>query len=389
MTELLSRLFVKNHKNVTDPRVRTAYGVMVSITGIVVNLLLFLAKFTVGTLFGAISIVADAVNNLSDAGTQIISLISFRISSKPADREHPFGHARIEYVASMIVSFLVLLVGVELLKSSIQQIFSPERPESSPIAIAVLISSILFKLWLALFNRTIGKRINSSVMRATAADSLSDVLSTSAVLVASVIPLFFQDIAWNPDAYMGVIVAILILVAGIRILNDAKNSILGEAPSDEIVQTIANTIAKYPAALGIHDMIVHNYGPGHIIASLHVEVDGKVDVFETHDIIDTIEKELRTDCGIEATIHMDPIVTDDAQINHLRQKALQAVKNVDEALQIHDFRFVSGKSHSNLIFDVVVPFEVKLTDEEIKRAVANEISRIDPNYFTVLTIDRC
>jgi cation diffusion facilitator family transporter len=389
MTELLSRLFVKNHKDVTDPRVRTAYGVMVSITGIVVNLLLFLAKFTVGTLFGAISIVADAVNNLSDAGTQIISLISFRISSKPADREHPFGHARIEYVASMIVSFLVLLVGVELLKSSIQQIFSPERPESSPIAIAVLIGSILFKLWLALFNRTIGKRINSSVMRATAADSLSDVLSTSAVLVASVIPLFFQDISWNPDAYMGVIVAILILVAGIRILNDAKNSILGEAPSDEIVQTIANTIAKYPAALGIHDMIVHNYGPGHIIASLHVEVDGKVDVFETHDIIDTIEKELRTDCGIEATIHMDPIVTDDAQINHLRQKALQAVKNVDEALQIHDFRFVSGKSHSNLIFDVVVPFEVKLTDEEIKRAVANEISRIDPNYFTVLTIDRC
>jgi len=389
MTELLSRLFVKNHKNVTDPRVRTAYGVMVSITGIVVNLLLFLAKFTVGTLFGAISIVADAVNNLSDAGTQIISLISFRISSKPADREHPFGHARIEYVASMIVSFLVLLVGVELLKSSIQQIFSPERPESSPIAIAVLIGSILFKLWLALFNRTIGKRINSSVMRATAADSLSDVLSTSAVLVASVIPLFFQDISWNPDAYMGVIVAVLILVAGIRILNDAKNSILGEAPSDEIVQTIANTIAKYPAALGIHDMIVHNYGPGHIIASLHVEVDGKVDVFETHDIIDTIEKELRTDCGIEATIHMDPIVTDDAQINHLRQKALQAVKNVDEALQIHDFRFVSGKSHSNLIFDVVVPFEVKLTDEEIKRAVATEISRIDPNYFTVLTIDRC
>lgn len=389
MTELLSRLFVKNHKNVTDPRVRTAYGVMVSITGIVINLLLFLAKFTVGTLFGAISIVADAVNNLSDAGTQIISLISFRISSKPADREHPFGHARIEYVASMIVSFLVLLVGVELLKSSIQQIYSPERPESSPIAIAVLIGSILFKLWLALFNRTIGKRINSSVMRATAADSLSDVLSTSAVLVASVIPLFFQDISWNPDAYMGVIVAILILVAGIRILNDAKNSILGEAPSDEIIQTIANTIAKYPAALGIHDMIVHNYGPGHIIASLHVEVDGKVDVFETHDIIDTIEKELRTDCGIEATIHMDPIVTDDAQINHLRQKALQAVKNVDEALQIHDFRFVSGKSHSNLIFDVVVPFEVKLTDEEIKRAVANEISRIDPNYFTVLTIDRC
>jgi len=389
MTELLSRIFVKNHTDTASPTVRSAYGSLVSIVGIVLNVILFAAKFSVGILFGSVSITADAVNNLSDAGSQIISLISFRISSKPADREHPFGHARIEYVASMIVSFLVLLVGVELLKSSIQQIFSPERPESSPIAIAVLIGSILFKLWLALFNRTIGKRINSSVMRATAADSLSDVLSTSAVLVASVIPLFFQDISWNPDAYMGVIVAVLILVAGIRILNDAKNSILGEAPSDEIVQTIANTIAKYPAALGIHDMIVHNYGPGHIIASLHVEVDGKVDVFETHDIIDTIEKELRTDCGIEATIHMDPIVTDDAQINHLRQKALQAVKNVDEALQIHDFRFVSGKSHSNLIFDVVVPFEVKLTDEEIKRAVATEISRIDPNYFTVLTIDRC
>ncbi len=388
MTELLSRLFVKNYKDAQNPTVRTAYGTMVSITGIIVNILLFAAKFVVGTLFGAISIVGDAVNNLSDAGTQIISLISFRIAAKPADREHPFGHARIEYVTSMIVSFLVMLVGFELLKSSVEQIFSPERPDSSPVAIFVLIGSMIFKLWLGLFNRTIGKRIDSSVMRATAADSLSDVFATGAVLIATVLPMIFTEMKWNPDAYMGVIVAVLIMVAGVRILNEAKNAILGEAPSEEIIKQITETVDRYEGALGIHDMVVHNYGPGRIIASLHIEVDGSVDVFETHDMIDTIEKDLRQNCGIEATIHMDPIVTDDEQVNELRAKTAEAVKKIHPLMQIHDFRFVAGATHTNLIFDVVVPFEVKMSEEEVKTAVAEKVKEIDPTYFVVLNVDR-
>lgn len=388
MTELLSRLFVKNHKDAQSPAVRTAYGTMVSITGIVLNLILFAAKFVVGSLFGAISIVGDAVNNLSDAGTQIISLISFRIAAKPADREHPFGHARIEYVTSMIVSFLVMLVGFELFKSSVAQIFSPERPDSSPIAIIVLIGSMLCKLWLGLFNRTIGKRIDSSVMRATAADSLSDVFATGAVLVATVLPMIFTNMNWNPDAYMGVIVAVLIVVAGFRILNESKNAILGEAPSEEIIKQITETVDRYEGALGIHDMVVHNYGPGRIIASLHIEVDGSVDVFETHDMIDTIEKELRDACGIEATIHMDPIVTDDEQVNELRAKTAQAVQKIHPSMQIHDFRFVAGATHTNLIFDVVVPFELKMSDAEVNAAVAEKVREIDPTYFVVINVDR-
>ena len=388
MTELLSRWFVKDHNNTASPAVRTAYGTMVSITGIIVNLILFAAKFVVGTLFGAISIVGDAVNNLSDAGTQIISLISFRIAAKPADREHPFGHARIEYVTSMIVSFLVMLVGFELIKSSIAQIFSPERPDSSPIAIIVLIGSMLCKLWLGLFNRKIGKRIDSSVMRATAADSLSDVFATGAVLVATVLPMIFTDMSWNPDAYMGVIVAALIIVAGFRILNESKNAILGEAPSEEIIKEITETVDRYEGALGIHDMVVHNYGPGRIIASLHIEVDGSVNVFETHDMIDTIEKELRDVCGIEATIHMDPIVTDDEQVNALRAQTAEAVRKVHPAMQIHDFRFVAGATHTNLIFDVVAPFELKMSDAEVKTAVAEKVKEIDPTYFIVINVDR-
>lgn len=387
MTELLSRLFVKNHQDAQNPAVRTAYGTMVSITGIILNLLLFTAKFVVGSLFGAISIVGDAVNNLSDAGTQIISLISFRIAAKPADREHPFGHARIEYVTSMIVSFLVMLVGFELLKSSIAQIFSPELPDSSPIAIIVLIGSMLCKLWLGLFNRTIGKRIDSSVMRATAADSLSDVFATGAVLVATVLPMIFTDMKWNPDAYMGVIVAALIMVAGFRILNESKNAILGEAPSEEIVKQITDVVEKYEGALGIHDMVVHNYGPGRIIASLHIEVDGSVDVFETHDMIDTIEQELRETCGIQATIHMDPIVTNDEQVTALRQKTAEAVQKIHPSMQIHDFRFVAGTTHTNLIFDVVVPFEVKMSEAEVKAAVAEKVKEIDQTYCVVLNID--
>ena len=390
MTDLLSKLFVKDYQDAANPRVRSAYGTMVSIVCIILNILLFVGKFLAGTFFGSVSIRADAINNLSDAGSQVISLISFLISAKPADREHPFGHARIEYVASMIVSFLILLIGVELFKESFGKAIAeePDLPERSFVAVGVLVGSILVKLWMCLFNRKIGKRIDSSVMRATATDSLSDVLSTSAVLITTVIMLIFPEMKFNLDAYMGMIVAIMILIAGVKLLNETKNSILGEAPSEEVVKQITDIVKEYPKALGIHDLIVHNYGPGHVLAALHVEVDGKEDIFSTHDMIDNIERRLRKECGIEATIHMDPIVTDDEQVNALRKKITDAVHRIDERICIHDFRCVVGETHTNLIFDIAVPFEVKMTEEEVRRAVAQKASEIDPSYFTVVTVDR-
>ncbi len=387
MTELLTRCFIKNRNDHSSPRVRAAYGTLASITGIVLNLLLFVGKFTVGTLFGSISIVSDAMNSLTDAGSQIISLISFRISARPADREHPFGHARIEYIASLVVSIFILFIGADLLRESVAKIFSPVPPEASFISAAVLAASIGAKLWFALFNKKLDRRIDSSVMRATAADSLSDCISTGAVLLATLVLLFFPQFPFNLDAYMGALVSVLIFISGLKILNESKNSILGEAPSDEIIKQINSTVARYPDALGIHDLTVHNYGPGHIIAALHIEVDGKVDIFKSHDIIDNIERELR-EGGIEASIHMDPIVTDDKRTNELREKALAAVRKIDPSLDIHDFRFVEGDTHCNLIFDVRVPFEIKMTERELRDRVSSEISRIDPNFFTVITIDR-
>ena len=388
MFSLLGRLFIKNSDDTADPRVRRAWGTLASILGIILNLILFAAKYLIGTLTGALSIRADAVNNLSDAGESVVSLVSFKLSAKPADREHPFGHARIEYVASMIVSFLILLIGLELLRESIRKILSPSPPERSWIAVAVLGLSILVKLWLCLFNRRLAARIDSAVMRATAADSLSDVLSTSAVLLTTLLLLLFPSLSINLDAYMGVIVAILILVAGIKILNETKNSILGEAPSEETVATIHAVVAEYPEALGIHDLTVHNYGPGHIIAALHIEVDGKKDVFLSHDVIDNIEQRLRRECGIEATIHMDPIVTDDCEINALRERVAELLLELHPDVRMHDFRMVRGNTHSNLIFDVAVPFELPLSEEQIKERVADLVSRIDPSFFAVVHVDR-
>ena len=388
MTELLSRLFVKDHKNTASAIVRSAYGTMASIVGILVNTLLFAAKFIIGTLCGSIAITADAINNLSDAGSQVISLITFRISSKPADREHPFGHARIEYVASMIVSFLILHIGLDILVDSVKSIITPNPPEKSYAAIVVLLISIAGKLWLGGFNRSIGKRIDSAVMRATAADCFSDCLSTGAVLIATAISLFFPNLNLNLDAYMGVIVAILILIAGIKILLETKNSILGEAPSEEIVQEIYRVVSQYPLAIGIHDLIVHNYGPGHVIASLHLEVDGKEDIYVIHDMADNVEQHLRRELGIEATVHMDPIVTDNEQITALRTQVQEVVASIQPGMLIHDFRFVPGETHTNLIFDIAVPFECKMTEEELRATVSDRISRINPSYFTVITIDR-
>lgn len=385
MTGLLCKLFIKDRENTRSPAVRRAYGTMVSSVGIAVNLLLSAVKLTAGLLSGSISITADAVNNLSDAGAQVVSLISFKISAKPADRDHPFGHARIEYVASMIVSFLILLIGFELLKDSVNKIINPVDVEYSPLIFAILALSVLAKIWLSLFNKKIAKKINSTVMRATSADSFSDALATGAVLVSGIIT-YYTD--FRTDAYMGIIVAVVIMIAGIKILSETKNSILGSSPDPEVIEGIVEVTRQYPEILGIHDMVVHNYGAGNTIASFHAEVDGAENVFVTHDVIDNAEKKIWQELGIRATIHMDPIVTDDEKVDALRRLVAQTVQKLDGRITIHDFRFVEGHTHSNLIFDVAVPFEMSESDEEIKRRLDSLIAELDPNYFAVITVDR-
>ena len=385
MTDLLLRLFVKHASDTSDPAVRAGYGRLAGVTGIVCNLLLFALKLLAGTISGSVSITADAVNNLSDAGSQLISLISFRISAKPADRDHPFGHARIEYVASMIVSFLVLLVGVELLRSSVRKIRAPEPIDFRPVVLIILLVSVAVKLWLFFFNRKIGKKIDSTVIRATGTDSLSDAAATSAVLISALISHFT---GFDTDAYMGILVAVIILIAGVKILNETKNSILGGAPDPKVVADILALAREYPAVLGVHDLMVHSYGAGNTIASFHAEVDGAQDIFVTHDAIDMLEKEIYSRLGIRATVHMDPIVTDNEKIDAMRAEVLGCVRSVDERLDIHDFRCVDGVTHTNLIFDVTVPFEVKMSDGDVRKAISSAVSRRNPNYFTVITIDR-
>ena len=385
MTELLFKLFVKDYGNGESPTVRRACGSLVAIIGIIANTLLAAIKFFAGIVSGAISITADAANNLSDAGSQIVSFISFRISAKPADRDHPYGHARIEYVASMIVSVLVLTVGVELMVESVRKIFTPSSTDYSTLVIVILVISIVVKLWLFVFGRIAAKKLRSDVIRATSADSLSDAVATSAVLVAAIIS---KLTGYSTDAYMGIVVAVVILIAGVKILNDTKNSILGSAPDPEVVFSILAVTKEYPEILGIHDVMIHNYGPGNTIATFHAEVDGAVDVFKTHDVVDNLEKRLHSELGVRATVHMDPVVTDDEKVSALRVKVLAVVREIDERFGIHDFRFVEGTTHTNLIFDVTVPFEIKDSDTEIKEKVSSKISELDPNYFTVLTVDR-
>ena len=387
MTNLLIKLFIRSPRDTASPAVRRAYGTLVSTVGIILNLLLAAGKFTVGLLFGAISIQADAINNLSDAGSQIISLITFKLAAKPADRDHPFGHARIEYVASMIVSFLILLVGWELLSDSVDKIINPSETVFSWLAVAVLGASVLVKLWLCVFNRKIAKKIDSSVMRATAADSLSDAGATFAVLVAT---LVFKFTGWDPDAYMGILVALLILWAGIKILNDTKNSILGEQPSEETVAQIEAMVEEFrdQGAIGIHDLVVHNYGPGRVMASLHVEVDGDADIYASHDMADLIERRLAVECGIEATVHMDPIAIRDPRVSELRAYAEAIVTEIDDRLRIHDFRIVPGETHTNLIFDIAAPFELALTNAELRSRVADAIHEKNNHLFAVITVDR-
>ena len=385
---MLVRLFVKDSENTRSPAVRRAYGTLGSVVGIIVNLILAAGKIVVGMLFGAISLAGDGINNLSDAGSQIISLISFKMAAKPADRDHPFGHARIEYVASMIVSFFIMLVGWNLFRESLDKIFDDNVVTDTSniwLMVGVLAVSIVAKLWLVIFNRKLADKINSSVMKATAADSLSDAIATSAVLVAMLVLKFT---GFDADGYMGIAVAVVIFIAGIKILNETKNAILGESADPEVIENVKRIVAEFPDALGIHDMVVHSYGPGQTIVTLHIEVDGDKSVFDSHDMIDMIERKLNTELGIQSNIHMDPIVTNDEEVSSMREVVRGLVKEIDERLDIHDFRFVRGVTHTNLIFDISAPFELKMSDNDLKKEIEGKIQAHNPEYFTVTTVDR-
>lgn len=372
-------------RNPTDVSVRKTCGTIASIVGISINLLLFAGKFIAGTLAGSISITADALNNLSDAASSVISLVSFRISAKPADRDHPFGHERFEYVASLIVSFIILIIGFELFTDSIDKIIHPAETEFSLLAVCVLVVSICFKLILYFFYRSVGRAVDSSVMMASSADSLSDVVSTGAVLVA----LFVSHLTGiNLDGYIGAAVSIFIFISGMKILNENKNHIIGTAPDPELVEKIKSEARSHPEILGIHDMMIHNYGTSRCFATFHAEVDGRDDIFKSHDVIDLIERDVFEKYGVQCVIHLDPIETDNELVNELREDIYESVKGIDERLSVHDFRLVPGVTHTNLIFDVFVPFEVTTGDEELRSLINAKVKSISTGYHTVITFDR-
>ena len=390
MTRLLCRLFIKDYNHPENLAVRQRYGTLAGTVGIIINLLLSALKLIIGLLTASIAITADALNNFSDAGASIISLVSFKLASKPADKDHPFGHARIEYIASMIVSIMILIVGIELMTDSLSSILSADNastPQFSLISLIILGTSILAKLWLALFYRHIGKKINSSVIKASGTDSLMDCISTTAVIVSSIVIKFT---GWDmADALVGLALSVLIMFAGIKILNETKNSLLGEAPHTEVIEQIHKIISEEPEVIGIHDMLVHNYGPGKYVASFHAEVDGSKDIYLLHDKIDNLERRIGNEMNILCTIHLDPIITNDEVVDELKTFAKNVISDLYPSVGMHDFRVVIGETHTNLIFDVEVPFDAKISQKEIIEKICQGIQEKRPECFCVITVDRC
>lgn len=385
MTDLILRIFVRDHKNTEDPAVRDKCGRVAGAVGIVTNFLLFLMKIIVGTVFHSVSITADAVNNLTDSGSSVVTLIGFKMASKPADEKHPFGHARIEYLSGVIVSFIVIFLGLQLGMSSIEKILTPEENALTPVALVVLVISILAKLWQCLFYRKVGRMIKSESVEATSKDSRNDVIATSVVLLGAVITM---PTGVNLDGYMGAAVALFIVFSGVQLTISTADPLLGQAPEGELVQTITEKMLSYPGIIGMHDLAVHNYGVGRCFASAHCEVDAKNDILVSHDLIDNIERDFSRDLGIHMVIHLDPVIVGDARTDALHCKVQSLVTALYPTVTIHDFRVIWGVTHSNIVFDAAVPFAVKDSDAVITQKLEAEIQKLDPDYRTVVTIDR-
>lgn len=385
MTDILVKLFVKNSNEINNPVVRQKYGTLSSIVGIICNLILFGLKYLIGTLANSISIISDAFNNLSDCASCLVTLFGYKLASKPADKDHPFGHGRIEYLTSLIIAVIVVLVGIELLESSVKKIITPEEVTFSIAALLALIFSIGVKLWMSFFNMKLGKKINSTVMIATAKDSRSDVIATAASLIALVASVF-TDLPI--DGIMGIIVSVFILKAGYEILKDTVDELLGKPADPEIVEEIKSYVTEDEKIIGIHDLVIHNYGPGNMIGSCHVEVSANEDFMVVHDIVDEIERKIMREMGIIMTIHMDPVLTDDKMTNNAKALVEKIISEIDGSLTIHDFRIVYGETHTNLIFDTVVPYECKLDNETIKAEIDKKLANEEINYYTVIVFDR-
>lgn len=384
MTELLVRRFIQNADDTSSPAVRQAYGRLSGLTGILLNLLLASGKFLAGLLTGAISITADAFNNLSDAASSVVTLVGFQMAGKKADADHPFGHGRMEYLSGLFVSVLILLVGVELLKSSVEKILHPQPVAFSWLSAGILAVSVCVKLWMCLFNRRLGRRIDSAAMLATSTDSLSDAVATSVLLLGLLAGHFFH---LPLDGWLGVAVALFILKAGWGAAKDTIDPLLGKPADPELVREIEATVLAHEEISGIHDLVIHDYGPGRRMMSLHAEVSADCDIMVVHDKIDNIERELNEVYGIEAVIHMDPVCNDE-QTLQLRAKVALLVRSIDPALAIHDFRTVPGPTHTNLIFDVVAPHDFRMEDGQLKASIQQAVSVLDSTYRTVVQVDR-
>lgn len=385
MTKLITRLFLKN----CDPSSlggREKYGRVAGIVGIVCNLFLSVTKLLVGTVSNSVAITADAVNNISDAGSSIITLVGFRISEKPADEDHPYGHARFEYITGLIISFLILLIGFDILKSSFDKILHPQEIVFSWVTVGVLVTSVIVKLWLSSFNKTLGKAIKSGALDATAADSRNDCISTGAVLISTLIAKFFNI---NLDGYMGVAVAVFIIISGIGLVKETIGPLLGQAPSKEIFEKIETEVLKYENVLGVHDLMVHSYGPGSYFASAHVEMDANINVLVCHDVLDQIERDFKNNYNIHIVAHLDPTVLDCPETNKYKELVRDILFKIDPVITFHDFRVVMGENAQNVLFDVVVPFGYKIPDDELEQKIKNCINEAGSgNLYAVINIDK-
>lgn len=381
MTNFLIKLFIKDKDNVEDNRVRGKYAMLSSITGIIVNILLSVFKLIIGLISNSMAIISDALNNISDAGSSIITMIGFKMSQKKVDADHPWGHGRMEYITALFVDILIILVGFELLQSSVEKIIHPELPSISDVTIILLIVAILAKLWLFLFYRKIAKKINSAAIKGTAYDSISDSVSTSAVLLSALVARFAGV---NIDGYVSLLVSIFILITGIKAIKEIIDLLLGQKPDPEFVKKIEKFAKKYDTIQGIHDIMVHDYGPGRKIVSFHAEVPADSDILKAHDVIDQMEQDIFKEFQCITTIHMDPIVVDDEEINAMKKYTEQVVKGINEKFSIHDFRMTDGGERVNLIFDLVIPTDENINVEEVVSQIRNEIHKKNEKYYAVV-----
>lgn len=385
MITLLSGFFIKNRDQVENGEVRRAYGMLCSIVGIGLNILLFAGKYLAGVISGSIAITADAFNNLSDAGSSFITLVGFRFSGMKADADHPFGHGRIEYISGFGVSMIIILMGVELLKTSVEKILSPEPVQAGLLSAGILAASICVKVYMCVYNRAVGKRIGSETMKATAMDSLSDSVATTAVLISMIVAYYTGK---NIDGWCGCLVACFVLYAGYSAAKDTLNPLLGTPPSPEFVEEIKDIVMAHREIIGIHDLVVHDYGPGRRMISLHGEVSGNSNIFEIHDVIDRIEKELNRKLGCESVIHMDPIEVDNHKVTETKNLLAEKLQERFPEISIHDFRMVQGPTHTNLIFDAVVPYGFERTNEEVRRGIEEIVTETWENYFAVVQVEQ-